>query len=70
MCPSPVHPDKTRGYLMPIGGAEDKGRNPRILSRFVEICGGEKARLMIIPTASQLPTFLTTALTQSRERGY
>jgi cyanophycinase len=40
---------------MPIGGAEDKGRNPRILSRFVEICGGEKARLMIIPTASQLP---------------
>jgi cyanophycinase len=54
MCPSPVHPDKTRGYLMPIGGAEDKGRNPRILSRFVEICGGEKARLMIIPTASQL----------------
>ena len=54
MCPSPVHPDKTRGYLMPIGGAEDKRRNPRILSRFVEICGGEKARLVIIPTASQL----------------
>ena len=54
MCPSPVHPDHTRGYLMPIGGAEDTGRNPRILSRFVELCGGEKARLMIIPTASQL----------------
>jgi cyanophycinase len=40
---------------MPIGGAEEKGRNPRILSRFLDICGGDRARIMIIPTASQLP---------------
>jgi cyanophycinase len=40
---------------MPIGGAEDKGSNPRILSRFLELSGGEHARIMIIPTASQLP---------------
>ncbi|MFT5483839.1 MAG: cyanophycinase [Halieaceae bacterium] len=55
MSPSPVAKGKQRGYLMPIGGAEDKGNNPRILSRFLEICGGEKARIMIIPTASRLP---------------
>ena len=55
MAPSPVAPGKNRGYLMPIGGAEDKGSNPRILSRFLELSGGEHARIMIIPTASQLP---------------
>lgn len=55
MSPSPVLPGKKRGYLMPIGGAEDKGNNPHILSRFVEICGGEQARIMVIPTASRLP---------------
>ena len=55
MCPSPVKPDNTRGYLMPIGGAEEKGKNPRILHRFVDICGGEAARIVIIPTASRLP---------------
>ena len=55
MAPSPVSPGNHRGYLMPIGGAEEKGNNPRILSRFLEICGGEKARIMIIPTASRLP---------------
>ncbi len=55
MCPSPVKPGNTRGYLMPIGGAEEKGKNPRILSRFVDICGGDAARIVIIPTASRLP---------------
>ncbi len=55
MSPSPVPPGKLRGPLMPIGGAEDKGNNPNILSRFVDICGGDKARIMVIPTASRLP---------------
>ncbi|MBT4522797.1 MAG: cyanophycinase [Halieaceae bacterium] len=55
MSPSPVMPGNRRGHLMPIGGAEDKANNPRILSHFLEICGGEQARIMIIPTASQLP---------------
>lgn len=55
MAPSPVKPGNRRGYLMPIGGAEDKGNNPRILSRFLEICGGESARILVIPTASRLP---------------
>ncbi|MEH6636759.1 MAG: cyanophycinase [Halioglobus sp.] len=55
MCPSPVKPGSSRGYLMPVGGAEEKGNNPSILNRFVDICGGDKARIVIIPTASRLP---------------
>ena len=43
-----------RGYLIPIGGAEEKFNNPQILDRFVEICGGKTARISIIPTASEL----------------
>ncbi|MBT8143349.1 MAG: cyanophycinase [Gammaproteobacteria bacterium] len=44
-----------RGYIIPIGGAEEKLRNPEILNRFVEISGGlEPARIAIIPTASEL----------------
>ncbi len=43
-----------RGYIIPIGGAEEKFHNPEILDRFVDICGGKKARIGIIPTASEL----------------
>ena len=39
---------------MPIGGAESKKGNPAILKRFAELCGGEDARIMVIPTASLL----------------
>ncbi len=45
----------SRGYIIPIGGAEGKkGKRPEILSRFVELCGGKEARIMVIPTASLL----------------
>ena len=44
----------SRGYIIPIGGAEDRTRDPAILERFVELCGGRKARIAIIPTASSL----------------
>ena len=43
----------TRGYIIPIGGAEEKITEPAILSRFVELCGGAAARIAVIPTASQ-----------------
>ena len=43
-----------RGTIIPIGGAEEKLRDAAILSRFVQLCGGEDARLAIIPTASSL----------------
>lgn len=43
-----------RGYIIPIGGAEERLRDADILRRFVKICGGRKARLAIVPTASLL----------------
>ena len=43
-----------RGYLIPIGGAEEKEVNPVILERFVELCGGADANIVVIPTASRL----------------
>jgi cyanophycinase len=53
---SPSEPVKhgNRGYIIPIGGAEEKFHNPEILDRFVDICGGKDARIGIIPTASEL----------------
>ncbi|MCZ6617773.1 MAG: cyanophycinase [Gammaproteobacteria bacterium] len=55
MSPSNHSHDAERGYIVPIGGAEEKLDNPEILDRFVEICGGRTARITIIPTASELP---------------
>ena len=43
-----------RGFIIPIGGAEEKLNDPEILDRFIEICGGVEARIGIIPTASEL----------------
>jgi len=51
---SPSSSDAQRGYIVPIGGAEEKLHNPEILDRFVDICGGKQARIAIIPTASEL----------------
>jgi len=49
----PVNGDQ-RGWIIPIGGAEDKETNPRILARFVELSGGTDADIVVIPTASRL----------------
>ncbi len=54
MSPSQVPEGRTRGYIIPIGGAEKKMRNPDILRRFVQLCGGNDARIAIVPTASEL----------------
>ena len=54
MSPSNNNNDSNRGYIIPIGGAEEKLHNPEILDRFVEVCGGKTARIGIIPTASEL----------------
>lgn len=42
----------SRGYIIPIGGAEDKVRDPAILRKFAKLCGGKRARIAILPTAS------------------
>ena len=49
----PVNGDQ-RGWIIPIGGAEDKDANPSILQCFVELCGGSEADIVVIPTASRL----------------
>ncbi len=49
--PSPTEPG-TRGFIIPIGGAEDKVSDRAILKRFVTLCGGRGARIAVIPTAS------------------
>jgi cyanophycinase len=52
--PSPNIKGQQRGYVIPIGGAEEKIDNPEILAKFVELAGGKDAYICIIPTASQL----------------
>ncbi|MCO5055370.1 cyanophycinase [Thermomonas sp.] len=54
MCPSKVADGETRGWIVPIGGAEDKQAHPDVLSRFVALCGGKDARIVVIPTASRM----------------
>ncbi len=52
--PSPGRQGIERGYVIPIGGAEEKIHNRAILRRFVELCGGRAANIVVIPTASEL----------------
>ena len=53
--PATPQPKNPRGYLIPIGGAEGKRRKDRqILEKFVGLCGGDEARILVIPTASRL----------------
>jgi len=54
MCPSNSSDNSARGFIVPIGGAEEKFHNTEILDRFVDICGGRTAKIGIIPTASEL----------------
>ena len=53
---SPARPPEgtQRGFIIPIGGAEDKMRDAHILRRFVDLSGGKDARIAVIPTASSL----------------
>jgi cyanophycinase len=53
MCPAKVDPSAARGYIVPVGGAEDKETGAVILRRFVELSGAGDARIAVIPTASK-----------------
>ena len=46
--------EKARGYIIPVGGAEEKIGDVAILRRFATLCGGAGCRIAIIPTASAL----------------
>jgi cyanophycinase len=48
--------EKARGFIIPVGGAEEKIGDVAILRRFATLCGvgGAGCRIAIIPTASSL----------------
>lgn len=48
-------PEKTAGNLVLIGGGEDKDGDRVILTRVVELAGGEKGAMVLLGTASQEP---------------
>jgi cyanophycinase len=52
--PSKVREGDARGWIVPIGGAENKENDPRILERFVKASGGADADIVVIPTASKM----------------
>jgi cyanophycinase len=52
--PSKVPDGATRGWIVPIGGAENKENDRHILERFVAVAGGRDADIVVIPTASRL----------------
>jgi len=53
------------GHLLVIGGAEDKYNERRILKKFLELAGGDKAEILIIPVASDFPEFASDVYTQA-----
>tara|TARA_B100000959_G_C14821619_1_gene558041 strand:+ start:65 stop:910 length:846 start_codon:yes stop_codon:yes gene_type:complete len=54
MTPSQGNTDADRGFIIPIGGAASKRKNPIILEKFVNLCGGDKAVITVIPTATKI----------------
>jgi cyanophycinase len=51
--PSRVPDGQKRGWIIPIGGAENKENDRHILERFVRVSGGADADIVVIPTASR-----------------
>ena len=52
--PSKTPHGRSRGWLVPIGGAENKENDRRILERFIRVSDGNDARIVVIPTASRM----------------
>lgn len=45
----------SQGRLLIIGGAEDRCDGAGLLERFVDLAGGEKARIVLVTTATAVP---------------
>ncbi len=52
--PSRSPEGQERGWIVPIGGAENKENDGQILERFVRVSGGAAANIVVIPTASRM----------------
>ncbi|HBI69739.1 MAG TPA: cyanophycinase [Massilia sp.] len=48
------HQTAKHGHLVIIGGHEDREHRKEILTRFVELAGGENARIVVITAASKI----------------
>lgn len=54
MCPAQITEQTPRGFIIPIGGGEDRVKDMEIHRKFVELSGDDKADIVVIPTASRL----------------
>src|SRR5882724_9442261 len=52
--PSKIPQGETRGWIVPIGGAENKENDRHILERFMRVSGGSNADIVVIPAASRM----------------
>lgn len=52
MCPATPADESARGFIIPIGGGEDRVKEMQIHRRFVDLSGGKDAYIVVIPTAS------------------
>ena len=59
----PRYPSTTPTLFI-IGGAEDRVGKAALLRQFVKLCGGRRAKLVLIPTASSFQQEVTTAYTE------
>ena len=48
ICASKVAEGKQRGWIIPIGGAEEKENAAQILKRFLPLAGGDQADIVVI----------------------
>jgi cyanophycinase len=53
VCPARIGEGAERGFIVPIGGGEERLHDGAILRRFMELAGGRDARIAVIPTASR-----------------
>jgi len=63
-----IHREIIGGHLLVIGGAEDKYNERRILKKFLELAGGDKAEVLIVPVASDFPEFASDIYVQAFRR--
>jgi cyanophycinase len=52
--PSKIPQGEKRGWIVPIGGAENKENDRDILERFIRVSGGADADIVVIPAASRM----------------
>lgn len=59
---------EARGRLMAIGGGEDKEKDCLILKEFVRLAGEDKARIVVMTTATDLPEEVAAEYTEVFKR--